>query len=183
MFISGDVLLYSAPNWKFITIFPKLIQLITGNKVTHVALYLGIKEGTDLHLILEALDNGVYIKAFTEEELHTRSNGFILCGVARLPQLPQNVIALWPAAKYTTKPYGILTILNLLCQHGKTRIFPKKSWSVWFKSKNAYICSEVTQLVLEDILRVAQVKYTFNRPACLVEPDDYLSSPYEIILF
>lgn len=182
MFIPGDVLLYTAPKWNFSTVYSKIIQLITGNRITHVALYLAVSSIPGKHLILEALSTGIHIKTVTEDEIYIHEDGFVLCGISRLLVLPTNPVLLWSAAKYNTKPYGILTIINLLLQHGKTRLFPNKSWTSWFKSKNAYICSEVTQLVLEDVLKANQIKYSFKKDACLVEPDDYLSAPFKVLL-
>lgn len=176
MFKPGDILLYKATSWKLSTIIPKLIQLITGNKITHVGLYLGQEE--DKHVVLDALaKGGIKIKYFTDIEIHTRKDDFILHGIARLPvefdSLNLNLIAL----RYSNKPYGFLTIINLLLQHGKTRLFPNKKWAVWIKSNKGHICSEVSQLVLEEF-----VKETFQKEACLVEPDEYLSFPWEVIL-
>ena len=63
----------------------------------------------------------------------------------------------------------------------KSRLLvPKKSWSSWCKSKKGYICSEVTQLVIEETLRREGINFTFPKIACLVEPDDYLSFPWQV---
>jgi len=173
MFSTGDVLLYTAPRLTFANLVPRLIRLVTGNKIVHVALYIE-PEINDKHFILEALFDGVYIKAYSEAELYERMNGFKLYGVARLPNVTVNANALVSfAMRYNNKKYGILTILNLLLQHGKTRLFPRKKWSVWFKSKDAYTCSELTQLALEEYFNPAKA-------AALVEPDDYLGKPWKI---
>lgn len=179
----GDVLLYKAPAWKFSNIIPKLIQLITGNSVTHVALYLG--SAYDGHIILDALSEGVLIKVMSDSEIRVRKDDFMLCGIARLPE-PYYIdsarsLILLKAVKYSRKPYGFLTILNLFLQHGKTRLFPNKPWTTWLKSKDAYICSEVSQLVIEDILMEFNRSSPFPREANLMEPDDYLNKPWEVI--
>lgn len=172
----GDVLLYTAPAWKFSNLIPKVIQLITGNKVTHVALYIGV-EG-EKHIILDALADGVNTKIMSEAELYNRLDDFVLLKVARLsdshlPIDPTGIVL--ATSKYVRKKYGFLTILNLFFQHGKTRLFPNKKWTVWFKSNDAYICSQVVQLVYESL------GYVFDKDAALVEPDDYLSEPWNII--
>ena len=173
MFSPGDVLLYEAPSLTFANLVPRLIRLVTGNKVTHVALYIE-PELDDNHFILEALFDGIAIKTISEAELYNRLNGFKLKGVARLPNVIVNRNALASfAIRHNNKKYGLLTILNLLLQHGKTRLFPKKEWSVWFKSKDAYTCSELTQLALEEYFKP-------TKAAALVEPDDYLGSPWKI---
>ena len=173
MFSTGDVLLYTAPRLTFANLVPRLIRLVTGNKVTHVALYIDTDED-NTHIILEALFDGVYIKILSEAELYERMNGFKLYGTARLPDVTINPNTLASfAMRYNQKKYGLLTILNLLLQHGKTRLFPKKEWSVWFKSKDAYTCSELTQLALEEYFKP-------TKAAALVEPDDYLGSPWKI---
>ena len=181
MFKAGDILLYQAPAWKLSNLIPKGIQLITGNKVTHVALYLA--PSTTGHNILDALSSGISMKNLTDAEIYTRPDDFRLYGIARLPVTvtePNTSSFLWAASKYTGKKYGYKTIFNLLLQHGKTRLFPKKPWTVWFKSKDAHICSEVSQLAIEDAFRLAQVKFTFAKLACLVEPDDYTVSPWVV---
>lgn len=183
MFKPGDVLLYQAPAWKLSNLIPKTIQLITGNKVTHVALYLG--PSYDGHNILDALSEGIFMRSLTEAQIYNRKDDFKLYGIARLSTTVNdtNVSAfLWSASKYTTKKYGYKTIFNLLLQHGKTRLFTKKPWTVWFKSHDAYICSEVTQLAIEDAFRLNQIKFKFPKVACLVEPDDYLSAPWEVTI-
>jgi hypothetical protein len=182
MFKPGDVLLYeAAPAWKLANIIPKLIRLITGNKITHVALYLGTNENG--HVILDALSNGIKIKTMSEIELYDRHmDDFKLYGIASLPNLkidPSNTVFMYVAAKYALHPYGFKTIFNLLLQHGMGRLF-NKPWKIWFKSKRGYICSEVTQLVMEDVLRLNQINILFTKNASLTEPDDYLSSPWVV---
>ena len=184
MFKPGDVLLYQAPAWKFSNIIPKLIQFITGNKVTHVALYLGCS--LDGHLVLDALAGGILIKTMSEFELWSRKDDFTLYGIARLPEThninPARAFIILEAAKYSRKSYGFLTILNLLLQHGKTRLFPSKAWTTWFKSQDAYICSELCQIVLEDVFVEVKLKSPFMKESNLTEPDDYLSYPWQITL-
>jgi hypothetical protein len=175
VFNPGDVLLYTAPAWKFSNIIPKLIRLITGNKITHVALYIN-QEGNK-HIILDVSTKGIYTLSMTEAELYNRVDDFCLAGIARLNnlQLPLEQDKLRTATSYFFgKKYGYLTILNLLLQHGMGRLF-NKEWKIWFKSNDAYICSESTQLVYE------KMGFIFNKPACLVEPDDYLSAPWIFI--
>lgn len=180
MFKPGDVLLYeSQPGLKFGTVIPKLIQLCTGNKIMHTALYLGCtSEG---HVILDALADGVLLKTFSESELYLRPEELVLSAVARLEANIPLLDVMSKASKYSLKPYGFVTITNLLLQHGKTRLFPKKSWTTWFKSKNGYICSEVCQLVLEELLRENKQPIPFPKLANLTEPDDYLSAPWKVI--
>jgi hypothetical protein len=181
MFKPGDVLLYEAPAWKFSNIIPRLIRLITGNKIIHVALYLGTNE--EGHVILDALSNGIKIKTMSEIELYDRHiDDFKLYGIASLPSLkidPTNMVFMYVAAKYAPRPYGFKTIFNLLLQHGMGRFF-NKPWKIWFKSKRGYICSEVTQLVMEDVLRLNQINIPFTKNASVTEPDDYLSSPWVV---
>lgn len=182
LFSPGDVLLYQAPAIKLSNTFPELIRLITGNKVIHVALYLGYNNG---HVILEALSDGVNIKTLGNTEIYDRVNGFKLYGISRLPNISissNNIVFMVAAAKYNKSPYGYLTILNLLFQHMKTRIFPKLPWTVWFKSKHGYICSEVSRLVLQDVLEINNIKLPFLKPAAVTEPDDYLAAPWKVIL-
>lgn len=140
MFQPGDVLLYHAEALKISNIIPRLIRLITGNKVTHVALYLG--EVNQKHIILDALSDGIYVKEMSN--IINREDDFNLYGIARLP-IEKDLYGRFyeEALKVNNTPYGILTILNLLLQHGKTLIFPKKQWTTAFKSKKGYICSEV----------------------------------------
>lgn len=183
MFKPGDVLLYEAPAWKFANVIPKIIRLITGNKITHVALYLGINDKG--HVILDALSRGIEVKTMSETELYDRhKDDFKLYAVATLPEITidsSNVVFMFAAAKYTKVPYGFKTIFNLLLQHGMGRLF-NKPWKVWFKSKKGYICSEVTQLVVEDVLRLNQIKIPFTKNASLTEPDDYLSEPWKVTI-
>jgi hypothetical protein len=181
MFKPGDVLLYTAPAWKFSNIIPRLIRLATGNKVTHVAVYLGPNDKG--HVILDALASGVKLKVLSETELYDRKDDFKLCAIASLTEcaiLEKSSVFMYSAAKYSRTSYGYLTIFNLLLQHGKGRL-SNKPWSVWFKSKNGYICSEVSQLVIEDVLRLNQIPIPFKKPAALTEPDDYLSAPWKVI--
>ena len=181
MFKPGDVLLYTAPALKFSNIIPRLIRLATGNKVTHVAVYLG-KNDTG-HVILDALSNGVQLKVMSEDHLYDRQDDFKLCAIASLDEckpLSSSSVFMFSAAKYASTRYGYLTIFNLLLQHGKGRIF-NKPWSIWFKSKKGYICSEVSQLVIEDVLRLNQISVPFKKPAAITEPDDYLSDPWKVV--
>ncbi len=179
MFKPGDILLYQATANKLSNIIPKCIQLITGNKVTHVSLYLGTSYGS--HIILDALANGILIKTFTESELHNRKDGFNLYGIASLDVDIDVSKILLEASNYSRKPYGFVTIFNLFLQHGKTRIFPKKQWTAWCKSRNGHICSEVSQLVLENVLLQNNIKPPFVKPANLTEPDDYLVAPWRVL--
>lgn len=171
-FKPGDVLLYEVPGTGIYTIVPKLIRLCTGNKIVHVALYIGMDRGN--HLILDAQAYGIRIMAF--QDIINRPDGFKLSAVANLECIDKPAYDyLEVAYNYCEKPYGILTIFNLFLQHGKTRLFPKSKWSTWFKSKKGYICSEVCQLVVEEVLETK-----FPKPANLTEPDDYLSAPWKV---
>jgi hypothetical protein len=181
MFKPGDVLLYKAKSYlKFSTIIPKIIQLCTGNEVTHVALYLGSTK--DGHIILDALTNGILLKTLSNEEIYNRKDDFILHGIARLEGIIPTSDIIIEASIYSRNPYGFLTIINLLLQHGKTRLFPKKLWTTWFKSKNGHICSEVCQLVLENLLQENKFIVPFTKKAHLTEPDDYLVLPWKVTL-
>jgi hypothetical protein len=155
--------------------------LATGNKVTHVAVYLGTNN--DGHVILDALSKGIKIKVVPEAWLYDRSDDFKLYGIARLPNMEQfskTSVFMYSAAKYAESSYGYLTILNLLLQHGMGKFF-NKSWTIWFKSKRGYVCSEVSQLVIEDVLRLNQLKSPFKKLATITEPDDYLTDPWKVI--
>jgi hypothetical protein len=181
MFKPGDVLLYTAPAWKFSNIIPRLIRLTTGNKVTHVAVYLGTNDIG--HVILDALSSGVKLKVLPEAELYNRKDDFKLHAIASLPEcepLSKGVVFMYSAAKYSSTRYGYLTIINLLLQHGMGRFF-NKPWVVWFKSKKGYICSEVSQLVIEDVLRLNNIPTPFKKLAAITEPDDYLVAPWKVI--
>ena len=183
MFKPGDILLYTAPALKFDNIVPRLIRVITGNKVTHVAVYLGMIN--ESHIVIEALSDGVKIRTYSDKGIRDREDDFKLYGIAKLPNLdinPKNKTFAVAASSYTQVPYGYLTILNLLLQHGRGWIFPKKPWTVWFKSKRGYICSEVAQLVIADVLKLNNINITFPKPAAVTEPDDYLVSPWKVIL-
>lgn len=182
MFKSGDILLYAAPTLKFSNIIPRLIRLITGNEVIHTAIYLK-SDGNNSNLVLDALPSGIYIKTFTDAELLNRLDDLKLYGIAYLPNLfinSSNTICL-VAAKYAYHSYGYFTIINLLLQHLKTRIFTSSLFSIAFKSKDAYICSEVCRLVVDDVLRLNNIPSPFNKLPALTEPDDYLKHPWEII--
>lgn len=173
MFQPGDVLLYQAEALKVSNIIPRLIRLITGSKVTHVSLYLG--EVNQKHIILDALSDGVYIKEMSN--ILNREDDFNLYGIARLPMDKDLYGRFYDIAQaFNNKPYGILTIINLLLQHGKALI-TNKEWTTWFKSKRGYICSEVCQLVIKTAVDV-----TFDKPSNLTEPDDYLKYPWILIL-
>ena len=176
MFNPGDVLLYEAPAWQFKNFFAKCIQLIQGNDVIHVALYL--KPSGSNHIILEALTDGVKIKTMSTNELRNRSNGFVLFGTSRLKENSSCFDAgmvFIDSFVYNGRSYGFLTDFNLFLQHGKTKLFKKLPWTVWFHSKDKYICSEVTQLVLESVLEYNLKPNPFPKKACLTEPDDYLN--------
>jgi hypothetical protein len=54
------------------------------------------------------------------------------------------------------------------------RLF-NKEWKIWFKSNDAYICSESTQLVYE------KMGFKFKKIASLTEPDDFLTDPWIFI--
>ena len=62
----------------------------------------------------------------------------------------------------------------------KTKLFPKKPWTVWFKSKKGYICSEVVLHVTQDVLQLYNMPIPFKKIPALTEPDDYLSSPWKV---
>lgn len=179
MFETGDILLYQAVSaFKFSTIIPKLIQLITGNKITHVALYLGQTNGN--HVILDALANGILIKTLSNTEIYNRKDDFKLYGISQLNvEIPVTNLMV-EACVYSRKPYGFTTIFNLLLQHGKTRLYPNKQWTTWCKSKDGYICSEVCQKVLEALLSENHIKSPFIKKANLTEPDDYLIAPWKV---
>jgi len=174
MFKPGDVLLYESTGLTFKNLIAEGIRLITGNKVIHVAFYWG-KKG-DEHTIIEALGSvGVDVKELTDESIVNHPDGFRLFGVARLEDIPT---VAYKTYDYIGSPYGYLTITNLMFQHGKTRLFPKKPWTTWFKSKEGYICSELCQLIVEDALP----DFKFPKQAHLVEPDDYLSAPWKVVI-
>jgi hypothetical protein len=173
MFKPGDVLLYTAPAWKFSNLIPKGIQLITGNKMTHVALYIN-QEGAN-HIVLNADSKGIFTLSMTEAELYSRKDDFELYGIARLSnQLINPDLLRQASSSFFGKKYGYLTILNLLLQHGMGRLF-NKEWKIWFKSNDAYICSESTQLVYE------KMGFKFKKIASLTEPDDFLTDPWIFI--
>jgi hypothetical protein len=186
MFSPGDILLYNSPGLKFTNLISNGIRLVQGNRVCHVAIYLGANERG--HVILEALTDGVKLKTLVGDEIYTRTQkpakGLVLYGVASLPNIKvsfgNNVFAL-AAAKYDLEPYGYLTDLNLLLQHGMGRLFNKK-WKIWFKSKRGYICSEVAQLVIKDVLQLYNMPVPFEKPAALVEPDDYTKAPWKVTI-
>lgn len=174
MFKPGDVLLYTAPAWKFSNLIPKGIRLVTGNKMTHVALY--INQEYSKHIVLDASIKGIFTLRMTEAELYNRKDDFELYGIARLKDMPpldeNSLIRI--SSSFFGKKYGYLTILNLLLQHGMGRLF-NKEWKIWFKSNDAYVCSELTQLVYE------KIGFKFDKPASLTEPDDFLKEPWIII--
>jgi hypothetical protein len=186
MFNPGDILLYTSPGLKFNNLISNGIRLIQGSKVSHVALYVGANERG--HVILEALSDGVNLKTLVGDEIYNRklkpADGLTLCGIARLPNIKVslgNTVFAIASAKYTQSPYGYLTDVNILLQHGKTRIFPKKPWTVWFKSKKGYICSEVAMHVIQDVLQLYNMPIPFKKIPALTEPDDYLIDPWEVI--
>ncbi|MCI4435820.1 MAG: hypothetical protein JHC33_03295 [Ignisphaera sp.] len=182
MFKPGDILLYQAESaLKFSTIIPKLIQLSTGNEVTHVALYLG-KDPSGNHLVLDALADGILIKSFSDNEIFSRKDSFRLHGIASLDIEIPTVNLMIEACVYSRKPYGFVTILNLFLQHGKTLLYPNKPWTTWMKSKTGFICSEVCQRVLENLLNENHIIPPFLKEANLTEPDDYLVAPWKVIL-
>lgn len=185
MFNPGDILLYTAPHLKFSTLITNGIRLIEGSPVEHVAVYLGSSSAG--HQIIEALSDGVRIKILTKEGIFNRVDGtaagFKLYGYSRLPNLQveaTNKVFAISAARYDLFSYGYLTDLNLFLQHGKTRLFPKMPWTVWFKSKKGYICSEVAQLVVGDVLELNHIDLPFKKIACLTEPDDFLQEPWAV---
>ena len=166
----GDILLYkSATGFKFSTLVPELIRLCTGNKIIHTAMYLGEQEGKPL--IIESAGNGVNLYRLNDVMYRQY---YTLVAIARLPNLPKEAYA-YKTYRYVGAHYGVLTIINILFQHGKCRIFPKRPWTTWFKSSEAYICSELCQRLVEDVTSM-----TFPKPAHLVEPDDFLAYPWEI---
>ena len=166
----GDVLLYKCPgSLELSNIFAHGIKLIEGNEIIHVALLIGFT--FDHYVILEALENGVRIKWV--KDVINRDNGLVLDRIATIPNFQFDSKKLYAiASEFDGKPYGYLTDLNILLQHGKSRLFPNKEWTVWFKSKNGHMCSETTQLVYEAL------GMHFQKLAALTEPDDYLSTPW-----
>lgn len=185
MFQPGDVLLYTAPPLTFKNLISHGIRLVQGSQVEHVAIYLGANDTG--HIILEALSDGVNLKTLSDSEIYTRTikpaDGFVLYGIARLPDMKvslSNKVFVLSAAKYDKAPYGYLTDVNILFQHGMGRLF-NKTWKVWFKSKKGYICSEVAQLVVEDVFNLFNIPLPFKKIACLTEPDDYLKEPWAVI--
>ncbi len=167
-FIPGDVLLYTSPHLKFNDILAHGVRLIEGSQVIHVALYLGNS------LIIEALNGKVSIKYLPE--LVNRTNGMVLYGISRLDGFNETYDSLNKiASTFNNKPYGYLTDINILFQHGKCLLFPNKPWTVWFKSKDAYMCSETVLLIYQAFGK------TFTKLACLTEPDDLLKAPWTVI--
>ena len=166
-FIPGQVLLYSSPHLKFNNILANGIRLIEGNKVIHVSLYLGN------NFIIEALSDGVKIKYLSD--LVNRDNGMVLYGISSLPNfMPTFDILTLFANIFINKPYGYLTDINILFQHGKCLLFPKKPWTVWFKSQNGFICSELILSILVNF------NLKFPKIPALTEPDDFLSAPWVV---
>jgi len=185
-FVPGDILLYTSPGLKFSNLISNGIRLVEGNKVIHVAVYLG--SNAKGHAIVEALPDGVKIKSLSNTDIYNRvdnhANGLTLYGIARLPNMEvssKNTVFAVSAAKYSQSPYGYLTDVNIFLQHGKTKVFPKKPWTVWCKSKKGYICSEVAQLVVGDVLELNNIPLPFKKIACLTEPDDFLYYPWQVI--
>ena len=187
MFGPGDILLYTAPTLKLSNLIAKGVGLVEGNKVHHVAIYLGADDKR--HTILEALSDGVKIKTLDDNCIYTRTDGkamgFTLYGFSKLPKIQVSVgnnVFAFSAAKYDGSSYGYLTNINILLQHGKCRLFPKKPWTIWFKSKKGLICSEVAQLVIKDVLDLYKMDLPFKKEAALTEPDDYLYAPWEVTI-
>lgn len=171
MYKSGDVLLYESTGLTFKNLIAESIRLITGNRVIHVAFYWGTRG--ERHTIVESLGSvGVDVKELTDEELVNHPDGFRLFGISRLEGAPMVV---YKTYDYIGSHYGYLTIINLMFQHGKTRLFPKRPWTTWFKSRDGYICSELCQLIVEQAIP----DYKFPKLAHLVEPDDYLTAPWK----
>lgn len=173
MYNSGDILLYetTAPHWS--NILAQGIRLVVGNKVIHVAVY--ICPFQDKHIILEALDGGVFVKVISD--IINRDNGLHLYGIASLPDITFNTEALLTVAcNYDSCSYGYLTDINILFQHGKCLLFPKLPWTIWFKSKNGFICSEIAQIVL----KILNPALTFPKIPALTEPNDYLVAPWTV---
>lgn len=167
-FNPGDVLLYASPYLKFNDILAHGIRLVEGSQVIHVAVYL------DNNTIIEALNGKVSITYLSD--LVNRTNGMVLYGVATLPDTSikyQDIYAI--ASLFNNKPYGYLTDINILFQHGKCLLFPNKPWTVWFKSKKGYICSELALLIYQALLNKP-----FPKLACLTEPDDFLKFPWTV---
>lgn len=178
MFQPGDILLYGVNLLTCKNIVPRLIQLIQGSTVIHVAIYVN-KDEQGNHIICEALlCDGVTKKVFTETTIITRPDGFILLGTKRHPEI-KNVINLDKiVAKYIGKKYAKLTIINILFQHGMSRILTKRVWTNWFTSKDAFICSQLALTIIEDVLKENNIPYTFTKVPSLTEPDDYLKNPW-----
>lgn len=184
MFSPGDILLYTSPGLKFTNLISNGIRLVQGNKICHVAIYLGANDCG--HVILEALTDGVNIKTLVGDEIYVRTgklaSGLVLYGIAKLPSIRVSVgsnVFVLAATKYHLSPYGYLTDLNLLLQHGMGRLF-NKPWKVWFKSKKGYICSEVAQLVMQDVLKLYNMRVSFKKIAALTEPDDFTKAPWQV---
>lgn len=175
MFAPGDILLYEPNAFTFQNLIPEGIRLVEGNKVVHVAVYIGLAS-TGFYII-EAMTDGVHLKVIPD--LINRSNGFKLYGTASLPNQKFNFTDLWSEAhKYDDKPYGYLTDGNLLLQHGMSRLFPNRPWQVWFKSKKGFICSELALLIISKFCN----NFTFPKVPALTEPDDFLKSPWVVTL-
>ena len=166
-FNPGDVLLYTSPHLKFKYLLAHGIRLVEGSQIIHVAIYL------DNNFIIEALDGKVQIKYLPE--LINRTNGMVLYGTATLSNTSivyQDIYAI--ASLFNNKPYGYLTDINILFQHGKCLLFPKKPWTVWFKSRNGYMCSETALLIYQALGN------KFPKLACLTEPNDLLKAPWTV---
>ena len=172
----GDILLAEKTRgWKFSNFFPFAIRLIIGNKVTHVA----IVESCDKDTIIYRDANPGGVRQHRIPNVKNEAEGGLLLAndtvIENIARIPHKINDFNGSGSYNY--FGIWTLMkfHFLCQfYTIPKVKPDPNYG------KKFICSQYVTYVLLNNGATMQLFPTVDHPS-LVEPDNFTTSPFEVI--
>lgn len=182
----GTILLAEKTReFKLSNFFPFAIRLITGNKVTHVAI---VESCDQLTITYWDANSRIGVKRHSIPNVESLNEGglvldneTVVCNVANLPLEPFQVNTIIEVLKKVEgSKYNYFSIWTLMKEHFLrhfytiTRVKPDTFYG------NRFTCSQLVAYILIKAGMVFSHTFPFVDNPTMVEPDNYTERPFEV---
>lgn len=194
LFRPGDILLFESSKWSFNNIVPKMIRLVTGNKIVHVGIVLDIKHYSPDWIVWAETFTGYGMRGNLSsiERLKEDSDNLKLLGVAHLPdswyqrypiESKFTEVGRQIAKDKKSKSYSYRTIISFMIDHFYRLFRPKNEpYRVWLKP-NGYVCSTLCATIINETMKKYNPNWCgSNSNMDVWEPDNFATSPFMVEL-
>jgi hypothetical protein len=172
----GDILLAEkTKGFKLSNFFPFVIRLITGNKVTHVA----VVESCDKDFITYHDSNPGGVKQHKIPNVKNKEEGGLLLVndtvIENVARIESKITDFNISGSYNYRGIWTLMRFHLLCQFYSTpKVKPDPNYG------KKFICSQYIAYLLLSNGATMKLFPTVDHPS-MVEPDNFTTSPFEVI--